>query len=536
MSALHQTTDQTETESFPAVGLAAPIPAQRLASSMAARMLLSGGDERLSIDPATGRNRYLTSPTPRDDETPFGSSTANTITRLGYRAAVADLGRVLAVDHGRRNTIQEWIETQRASLIARFGNRDSDLVFASSGTDTELFAVLFATIVAGSPLTNVLMAPAETGSGVPFAARGERFLSSTPFGGAKPPGERLEGMEHLDIELETIAILDSRGNPRPAEDVDDDAFRVVSAALAKGRSALLHLLDVSKTGGGGPSLAAARQIAALAPGRVVVAVDCCQMRSSAQRVKQYVDAGFLVMLTGSKFAGGPPFSGAMIAPREVFEQARISKSPLPPGWRASTALLDWPESFRARAAPTAGVHVNLGLALRWSASLSEIDRFSELSSDLATQVAAAFEVHVRAVAEGSRHHHPSRWSFCFIARGSEAPGASARHRGGRSPQPARTPLPGRPGGVRWRQGGPARLPWRADDQRHRRTRCPIAKRRPRNGALEGVAGRTLPQGRPSHGNGLTASIGATRLGAYRGIRWTSQSKDPPNFSGSTTRP
>ena len=406
MSALHQTTDQTETESFPAVGLAAPIPAQRLASSMAARMLLSGGDERLSIDPATGRNRYLTSPTPRDDETPFGSSTANTITRLGYRAAVADLGRVLAVDHGRRNTIQEWIETQRASLIARFGNRDSDLVFASSGTDTELFAGQFATIVAGSPLTNVLMAPAETGSGVPFAARGERFLSSTPFGGAKPPGERLEGMEHLDIELETIAILDSRGNPRPAEDVDDDAFRVVSAALAKGRSALLHLLDVSKTGGGGPSLAAARQIAALAPGRVVVAVDCCQMRSSAQRVRQYVDAGFLVMLTGSKFAGGPPFSGAMIAPREVFEQARISKSPLPPGLRASTALLDWPESFRARAAPTAGVHVNLGLALRWSASLSEIDRFSDLSSDLATQVAAAFEVHVRAVAEGSRHHHP----------------------------------------------------------------------------------------------------------------------------------
>ncbi len=376
----------------------------QLLPTLATTMLLSGGDERLTINPHTGLNRYLTSPTPRDDEGRFSSSTANTITHLGFQSALADLNHLLTENRHERTSAHAWIETQRTRLRTLFGNKNSDVVFAGSGTDAELLALSLATLAVGSPITNILAAPDETGSGVPFAARGEHFQTSSPFGGSKPFGHRLDGFEHLEIVIEAVTIRQCDGKLRPSKDVDDDAFRTASVALAKGHSVLFHLLDVSKTGSSGPSVEVARQISALAPGRVAVVVDCCQLRSSAAQIREYADEGFLVVLTGSKFAGGPPFSGAMIVPNEILDKVKLNKANLPTGLRAFTALLDWPEHVRPKAATVAGAYANIGLALRWSASLREIDRFNALPLNLAKQVAEAFDIYVRKTAESSRYH------------------------------------------------------------------------------------------------------------------------------------
>src|SRR5258708_33501269 len=51
--------------------------------------LASGGDERIAIEPATGRNRYSAPPGKSCDEGWLSSSTASAISSRGYEAALA---------------------------------------------------------------------------------------------------------------------------------------------------------------------------------------------------------------------------------------------------------------------------------------------------------------------------------------------------------------------------------------------------------------------------------------------------------------
>ena len=105
---------------------------------------------------------------------------------------------------------------------------------------------------------------------------------------------------------------------------------------------LLHVLDTSKTGLAGPSREIAAQIAASAPERVLVMVDACQLRCPADRLRADLDGGFMVLITGSKFAGGPPLSGALLLPEAIATHLR--SAPLPPeGLADYSARLDWPE-------------------------------------------------------------------------------------------------------------------------------------------------------------------------------------------------
>ena len=62
-------------------------------------------------------------------------------------------------------------------------------------------------------------------------------------------------------------------------------------ALARGRSVLLHVLDRSKSGLTGVSRDAAMQIAAIAPDRVMVVVDACQLRSPPEQLRTDLECG-----------------------------------------------------------------------------------------------------------------------------------------------------------------------------------------------------------------------------------------------------
>ena len=67
----------------------------------------------------------------------------------------------------------------RASITHFLGIPGSEAVLAPSGTDAEVLALAMAAGLATGPLTNILIAPEETGSGVPLAARGCHFSDST---------------------------------------------------------------------------------------------------------------------------------------------------------------------------------------------------------------------------------------------------------------------------------------------------------------------------------------------------------------------
>jgi hypothetical protein len=365
-------------------------------ASGAALLLTAGGDERILPDPVTARNRYGVAASPRPDEVFFSSSTASSITPRAYRAVEAAWAG-LTLDSGGLRRVDFWFDILRARLLALFGVAGCQVVLTASGTEAEFAALAIAKSVAPGPFTNIVIAPDETGSGVLRAAGGAHFLNSSPFGEGRA-GNRLAGWEDADIAVTPVGIRDAQGELRAAAAIDAEARGLAEAALAAGRNVLLHRLETSKTGQSGLSEDAAAEIAAGAPERVVVLVDCCQLRCSRRRVRRYLERGFMVALTGSKFFGGPPFSGALLLPPALL--ARMGRLALPAGLADYASRFDWPAELRARTSLEWINEANLGLGLRWVAALEEMERYYSAPEELRRKVAARFLDYVRERSQG----------------------------------------------------------------------------------------------------------------------------------------
>src|SRR6266436_5284204 len=124
------------------------------------------------------------------------------------------------------------------------------------------------------------------------------------------------------------------------------------------------------------------------PGRLLVVVDACQLRCSREQIRADLHAGFMVIMTGSKFAGGPPFAGALLLPPWIVQWPQSVK--LPQGLFAYTAANDRPLALRERLKGGFVATANLGMGLRWEAALAELERLFALDSALRARVTARF--------------------------------------------------------------------------------------------------------------------------------------------------
>jgi hypothetical protein len=357
-------------------------------------LLASGGDERLALDPVTRRNRYGAPAVPAPDELWFSSSTACAVSPRGWSAAGEVLARLITLDAGARLPIDAWLDDIRARIGSLYGAPGSEAVLSASGSEAEFLALLIALTLAGGPVVNIVVAPAETGSGVPAAAAGRHFLARASLGGPVGKGERLAGWESAQIDEQTLEIRHPDGRLRASAEVDAEAAERVDLAVAGGAFALLHVLDASKTGRMGVSREAAGRIAASHPGRVLVVVDACQLRCPAERLRADLESGLAVMLTGSKFAGGPSFCGALLLPAALVAELRIARPPA--ALDDYSARLDWPQALRPAFAASLRHPANLGLGLRWTAALAEIEAYQGIAPDVRDGLAAGFDRAVRA--------------------------------------------------------------------------------------------------------------------------------------------
>jgi hypothetical protein len=129
-------------------------------------------------------------------------------------------------------------------------------------------------------------------------------------------------------------------------------------------------MDSSKFGWRAPSEPCLDEISRRWPDQVQVVVDACQMRLGRTRLRNYLDRGYLVLITGSKFFTGPPFSGALLAPSGL-ARGFDTAGDIAPGLLEYTSRSDWPKNWpvlRSRFP----VRANFGQWLRWEAALEEI--------------------------------------------------------------------------------------------------------------------------------------------------------------------
>ncbi|MEP2736294.1 MAG: hypothetical protein ABJP34_08335 [Erythrobacter sp.] len=336
-------------------------------------LLSSGGDARIVLSPETGLNKYLSAPYPRD-VTAYASSTANDISAPAF-----EFLREQGIPDGYGAALNDV----RARIRAAYDlNDDVGIVFAPSGTDLEYIALYLAGARSQSGVHNILLGADEVGSGCIHSAHGRYFANETALGVAVKPAQPVGGLG--EVSLADIPLRCIMGQVQTSAQICEQVAIEMGVAALDGRQTLLHVVHGSKTGLILPTLSDIDRLRAENAGRLSLVIDACQARITNRAVSDYLTRDAIVFLTGSKFMGGPPFNGFALVPPRLMQSApqlpsgfsRIfRKAEWPAGWAGSEALEDSP---------------NFGVALRLSASIFELERFSAVDPAKVSDIIAAF--------------------------------------------------------------------------------------------------------------------------------------------------
>ncbi len=369
-------------------------------------LLASGGDSRLLIDSSTGLGRYGCSTRPRPETLPFGSCTASSISGVGFEAASRLHRRLLAIDDEAdlSHAVEERVDALRVELLfllTRSAVPGVEVVLSPSGTDVELLALALRRGAGDKPVTNILVGPTEVGSGTPLAAAGRHFDTITPNGSERQPGDPVDERMAEDIDLVNVWLRSDDGDIRPEHELDAEVEAHVREHVGRGRRVLLHVVAHSKTGLHAPSLDAVNRLRARYGDEILVVIDAAQGRFSRRGLVEVLNDGHIVIITGSKFFGGPPFCGAMLVPPNAHPDV-CGLTGLPDGFSDYFTSDQLPSTWgrlRSNLPPTG----NLGLLLRWTAAIAEMREYYGTPSALRLRVLRAFEHLAPEILSSSRH-------------------------------------------------------------------------------------------------------------------------------------
>jgi len=366
------------------------------------RLLAGGGDPRLGIDPGSGFNGYGCRPVPCPGTLSFASSTATSISQRAFdRAGVAREALLRsAIALGIDAAFDARVEAMREELKACLGlsQTRAEVVFSPSGTDSQLQALFLVRALKGPALTTVIVAADQTGSGTADTARGHHFSAATANGIRVRKGEPIAGLAP-SVGSIALRLLDETGGFRPPAATDAQVIGAIEQSVASGNNVLLQIMDCSKLGWRIPSDPCLDQIQARWPDRVQVVVDACQMRLGRPRLQKYLERGHIVLVTGSKFFTGPPFSGALLVPAAL-SKALAAVSGKAEGLVDYSSRSDWPQSWNSLRTGFP-VRQNFGLWLRWEAALEEIRAYYAMPDEFRTAALNTFGEGVERIVASS---------------------------------------------------------------------------------------------------------------------------------------
>jgi hypothetical protein len=315
--------------------------------------LKSGGDSRLAVDRYTGVNRYWCPATPAPGLICASSCTATPIAARGFQRAAEFYDCLISTASAPERA--KVLERRRRDLMARllrYFNAEgiAQAILCPSGTDALLTAtLLLARERPAEPITAIIPQASETGAGVPLAVAGRWFDGVAPCN--MPP------LPDLIANTVEIALRSAEGVPLS----DDEVVEAYAYAAAGARGhPVVYLTHSTKTG-----LIAPR----VPPPGIDVVVDASQSRIEPLDVARFLRRGWPVVVTGSKFFGGPPFAGAVLFPTARLSAAHRNVPP--------TSQHDVGHPSRLNAGPA-----NLGMILRWIAAMDVIEDFLPLAAGM----------------------------------------------------------------------------------------------------------------------------------------------------------
>ncbi len=337
-------------------------------------LLMAGGDLRLNIDEFQLLNKYGCRPFPRPEAFTFASSTATSVSNFAFDKT--DKARTILIQNslkkGFKNSTIEFSELLKSNLRKALKiNDECQIIFSPSGTDSSLQIAAITQIISDKKITHVLVASDETGSGVPAALKGLHFENTTALNFPIKKGDKIEGFR--DVDLIKIPLRDENGDLKSSTQLDTEVFSAISKTNELGGHIVLHAMDQSKLGYQSPSEEMMQSLKKLDSLSIQIIVDGSQLRLDPKDIQNYLNKGYIVTITGSKYFTGPPYSGALIVPKNVSKSIDSVKKTLPKGLNNYYNHSDWPTSWFCSKDLSDGF--NYGSYMRWNAAIVEMDRY-----------------------------------------------------------------------------------------------------------------------------------------------------------------
>ncbi len=286
---------------------------------------------------------------PAPHEIWFSSTDAAAPSLHAHTAGLATLVRLMALSDGSNLTLSGWFESLRARIATTFGPAGTCVLLAPS-----------------------IAAARDLARAVAYAIHGER-AHEVSAGGA----------ESHDIgETWDIPLRLADGRAREAREINHEALH---AARRLGYPLLLHTLDHSRTGLAGLTRAGADAIAS--ERSALTLIDATVMRTTPDCLRWDLEAGRMVLISGSTFLGGHASSAALLVPACLI--ARLNHA-VPAELLAQTSAHDMEPELRDLFCAPDAPRLNIGLGLRWSAALAELDRYINTPEPLRSAILDLF--------------------------------------------------------------------------------------------------------------------------------------------------
>jgi hypothetical protein len=355
-------------------------------------LLMSGGDSRLLIDKHKLLNKYGCRPFPRPEAFSFSSSTASSISNFAFNTTQQIREKLIRVAlNTSLNASYEGVLKEFEDKLQKYlKSSGRKLLTAASGTDIALFFSGFTNQYNNGKITHVLVGSDQTGSGVPAALEGKHFSSLTCLNKEVNKGDLIEG--YINRDLIKIPLKNTEGFLKSQSKLDKEVEQNVINLVKEGYIPIVHIIDESKLGLKAPSFTLVKKLSGQFKKRIAFMVDNSQMRMSKSTLNEYLklDSCFMT-ITGSKFYTGPPFCGALIFPKNY--EDFFDESELPKGLKDYFDIAN----LKKRDLLNNLLYLNkmnFGLAMRWSAAMSEIERYENVPKSLKLLGATQFNKYV----------------------------------------------------------------------------------------------------------------------------------------------
>ncbi|KAK4459788.1 pyridoxal phosphate-dependent transferase, major region, subdomain 1 [Cladorrhinum samala] len=312
--------------------------------------LTEGGDERLHL--SSGGNKYFCPPHPIHGAIIRGTCTCSPPSQNAFDAACRRL-------HNIWNCVESFedaFDDVRNRISTALGlQTPHHIILHPSGTDAEYTPLLIgansAKTLGCSGVVNVIV------------GAGESLVD-----------DFVEGTKVLQLKARTA-------DASMVSDFDQLVLDAIEGALACSEKPffIMHAVDGSKLGSHITGRGLVTNVQARFGDRVLVVLDACQGRTDREELDWYLSRGAVVLITASKFYSAPGFCGMAVVPDSAAELLKHGAT-IPPGLGQYLTKFQVPSSLKALRAGLPALPINVGLLLRWTCGVAEMERLARVGS------------------------------------------------------------------------------------------------------------------------------------------------------------